>query len=190
MKRFEFLKKQQFRHLDKSDEGHIDKPILQIVKKINGNKDYYTTSSCAGRMVLIKGKEKKQEGLYLFKTHEKISQTELKKAINNAAKKYNRLIYFKMECCIMHIACSSLQKAQELINKAKLAGWKNSGIIASESKKSRIVCEIASTERIALPIINKGMLLVSEPYLRLLAAESNKKLARTREKIKKLGKII
>jgi tRNA wybutosine-synthesizing protein 3 len=190
MERFEFLKKQQFRHLDKSDEGHVDKKILPLIKKINSKKDYYTTSSCSGRIVLIKGKEKKQEGLYLFKSHERISSRELKEEMQKAAKEYHGLIYSKMESCIMHIACSSLERAQSIVNKAKLAGWKNSGIIATESNRDRIVCEIASTERIALPIINKGKILVSDNFLKLLASESNKKLARTWEKIKKLEKII
>lgn len=179
----------QFKKQDKSDKGNIDKPILKLVRKISSKKDYYTTSSCSGRIVLIKGKEKKQEGLFIYRTHEKISFQKLKNELQKAIKKYHGLIYFKMEGCIMHVACSSLEKAQELLNKAKLTGWKKSGIIATESKKSRAMCELKSTEHISMPIA-KAKILVSDAFLNILASESNKKLARTWQKIKKLEKII
>ncbi len=187
MKSFEFLKKGQFRKLDKSDEGHIDMAILPLLKKINSKKDYYTTSSCSGRIVLIKGKEQKQKNLFLFKTHDKIGFSELKKELRNAVKGYNDLIYFKMESCILHAACSTLQKAQELLDRAKLAGWKKTGIITFGR---RIVCEIASTEKLEMPIANKGKILADDSLLRIIMKEANKKLARTWQKIKKLEKII
>ncbi|MBS3090807.1 hypothetical protein J4433_03515 [Candidatus Pacearchaeota archaeon] len=187
MKHFEFLKKGQFKKLDKSDEGHIDKAISKLIKRINSRKEYYTTSSCSGRIVLMVGQEKKQEGLYLFKSHEKISPREFRKAISSSAKKHHGLVYFKMEPCILHAACSTLQKAQELINKAKLAGWKKTGIITFGR---RIVCEIASTEKLEMPIANKGKILVNYFFIRLLVKEASRKLARTWEKIKKLEKAI
>ena len=37
MKHFEFLKKGQFRKLDKSDEGHIDNAIAKLVKKLRSH---------------------------------------------------------------------------------------------------------------------------------------------------------
>ncbi len=185
--KFEQEKKRQFSKQDKSDKGDTDNAILPLIKKINSERDYYSTSSCAGRIVLIKDKEKKQEGLFLFRSHEKISFNELKGELNNAVKKYKGLIYFKQEACILHAACSSLQKAQELIDKAKFAGWKKSGIMAS---RRRIVCEMESTERLALPIADKGKILVENDYLKLLIKEANKKLARTGEKIKNLFRLI
>ncbi len=182
-KNFQKAKFIQFKKQDKSDKGNIDKPILKLVKKINSKKDYYTTSSCAGRIVLIKDSEKKQEGLFLFRTHNKISFSELKRELNNEVKEYRGLIYFKQEACILHVAASSMQKAQEFVDKAKFAGWKKSGIMAS---RRRIVCEMESTERMALPIADKGKILLSDNYLNLLVKEANKKLSRTRQKIKKL----
>lgn len=180
-------KQVQLSKADKSDKGDWDKEILPLIKKINLKEDYYTTSSCAGRIVLIKGKEKKQEGLFLFRTHSKISLGELKKELGNATRRYQGIVYFKMECCIMHVACSSLKAAQELVDRAKLAGWKKSAIIAS---KRRFIAELISTEKIEMPVTDKGKILVSDAYLKILAEEANRKLQRTREKIKKLKKII
>jgi len=180
-------KKIQLAKQDKSDKGDWDKHIYNLLRKINAKKDYYTTSSCSGRTVLIKGKDKKQEGLFLFRTHEKISFVELKNKVKDAAHKYKGIVYFKQESCILHVACSSLDKAQEILDKAKLAGWKKSGIIAS---KRRFVAELSSTEKIELPVTNKGKILVSDELLRLLVKEANRKLERGWEKIKKLGRML
>jgi tRNA wybutosine-synthesizing protein 3 len=180
-------KKIQLAKQDKSDKGDWDKPILALIKKINCEEDYYTTSSCSGRIVLIKGKDKKQEGLFLFRTHEKISFLRSKKTVKDAAHRYKGVVYFKQESCILHVACSSLDKAQEMLDKAKLAGWKKSGIIAS---KRRFVAELSSTEKIEMPVTNKGKILVSDELLKLLVKEANRKLERGWEKIKKLERMI
>ncbi|MBI2659990.1 hypothetical protein HYX07_02415, partial [Candidatus Woesearchaeota archaeon] len=44
----DFLRKK-----DKSKKGFIDKDAVKIVNCINSKSDYYTTSSCAGRIVLL-----------------------------------------------------------------------------------------------------------------------------------------
>ena len=186
-KNFEFLKKGQFKRIDKSDEGNIDRKILSLVDKINKKEGYYTTSSCAGRVVLMVGQEKKQEGLYLFKSHEKISPGEFRKAISSSAKKHGGLVYFKMESCILHIACKSLQGAQELLDRAKMAGWKKTGII---SAGRRIVCEISSTEKMEMPVADKGRALITGILLKIILKEANIKLERTWKKIKRLEKLL
>jgi tRNA wybutosine-synthesizing protein 3 len=182
---FEQSKKIQLSKRDRSDKGNWDKAITPLTCKINSNKDYYTTSSCAGRIVLIKDNEKKREGLFLFRTHESITSVQIKKELMKCIKNYKKLIYLKQEPCILHIACSSIEKAQQFLDKAKLAGWKKSGIMAS---RKRVICEMESTERVILPIANRGKLLFNENYLKIVVKEANKKLMRTREKIKKLRK--
>jgi len=180
-------KKIQLAKQDKSDKGDWDSEILPLIEKINANEDYYTTSSCSGRIILIKGKEKKEEGLFLFRTHGEISFEEFKNALEKSIQKYNGLIHFKQEPCILHVACSSLKKAQDLVDNGKLAGWKKSAIIASNR---RIVAELLSTEKIEMPIGNNYRILVSDSYIKLLVKEANNKLSRTREKIKKLEKLL
>lgn len=183
---FNERKKRQLGKNDKSNIGEIDKPVLKLVNLINSSAKYYTTSSCAGRITLLKDMKQKQEGLFLFRTHEKITFPELKKELDKA-KKYKKLIYFKQEPVIIHIACNSLEDGQELVDKAKFVGFKKSGIIAS---RNRAVIELLGTENIILPIIDKGKILVSDGFLKLLVKEANKKLERTRKKINKLYNLL
>ena len=183
---FQESKEKQLSMQDNSDIGEWDKHILSLCSKINSKKEYYTTSSCAGRIVLIIADEKKKSGLFLFRSHEKVNFNLLKRELEKA-RKTRKLVYFKQEPCILHVACSFLEDARVLLDKAKLAGWKNSGIIASSG---RIILEMRSTEKLEFPIITKGKILVDNDFLKLLVSEANLKLERTWEKIQKLERVI
>jgi len=185
---FQQQKHKQLEMQDNSNIGRWDEKIARLCEKINKKQEYYTTSSCSGRIVLIKQSEKKQEGLFLFRTHEKISFNELKKELGKITRTSQKdLIYFRQEPCILHIACKTLEDAQNLLNKSKLAGWKNSGIMASTN---RVVLEMRSTEFIQMPIISRGNLIVDDKFLKILVSETNRKLERTFGKILKLEKLI
>jgi len=171
---------------DKSRIGKIDEKIKPLLNKINNKKQFYTTSSCSGRIVLIKASDKKENNLFLWVSHKKTNLKELKNQLDKT-KNYKGLVYFKQEPVILHIACNSLEDAQTLVDKAKFLGYKQSSIIAS---KKRIIIELRSTEKIEIPITNRGKILVNDEFLKILVKESNKKLKRTWGKIKKLEKKI
>lgn len=180
---FPHEKKQFLSKPDKSFAGGIDEAILPLCRLINSKQDYYTTSSCAGRILLIKETEKKQEKVFLFITHKKTSLSEIKKVLSKIKSK--ELIYFKHEPVILHAACKNLADAFSLVNKALNAGWKKSGII---SKNNRV--ELVSTEILAAPIMKNGKMLIDENYLKFLIQEANIKLSKTRKKISNLSKAL
>ena len=186
---FQQQKARQLRRKDRSNEGKWDKAIISLCNKINKKREYYTTSSCAGRITLVKGLREKARNVFLFKTHEKIKFIQLKKELEKIRKKERGLIYFKQEPCILHVACQDFEAGLNLLRKAREAGWKRSGIISQDKKRKRVMLELMSTEKMELPIINKGEVLVSEEYLKLLVKEANKKLERVRGKIKKFENI-
>jgi len=184
-----FLRAKQgrLRRKDKSSIGGIDKSILGLCDKINKSNDYYTLSSCSGRIVLIRETEDKQAGLFIFSSHKKISFNELKKELERIKGKEKGLIYLKQEPCVLAVSCRNLVCEQELLNKARRVGWKKSGIITTSGK---FVVELFSTERIDVPIMNKGKILVDDNYLKLVLKEANSKLERTWDKIEKLERSI
>ena len=183
---FENEKHQSLNKPDKSHAGEIDENILSLVKKINTKPDYYTTSSCSGRIVLMPETGKKQENIFSAIFHCKVDLEYMKKCLPK--KPIGILIYIKLEPCIMHVACKDIEHANKLVNLARHAGWKKSGIIST--KKDKIMCELVSTENLAAPIMDKGEFIVSEDYLKTLISEANKKLIQTREKIRKLEKAL
>ena len=183
-----FLKRKKdiLSKLDKSSKGNWDKRILRLCMKINSSSNYYTTSSCSGRVVLMLDEEKKQQGLFVEVYHDKISFENLKRDLKSASIKKGK-IKFKMEPCILHVVCRNLEYAQTLFDRAKLVGWKKSGIISTERN---VVLELNSTEKLEFPVIDQGEILVNDKFLKLVVNEANKKLEKSWEKIKKLGMMI
>jgi len=182
---FQQQKLKQLLKIDKSNIGKWDSKIKLLCDKLNKKKEYYTTSSCAGRIVLIKSLDEKAENVFLFRTHKKIKFGELKKALKNID--YNGLVEFQQTTCILHVACVSLEDAQKLVNNAKLAGWKHSGIMTTEK---RFMIELHSTEKISFPIMSSGRLLVDDDFLKIVVKEANYKLERTWKKIERLEKSV
>lgn len=174
--------------LDKSKKGGIDRNIRKLVNLINKNPNFYTTSSCAGRIVLLKlGKANRKYGAeWLFVSHERITFSSLKKALSKA-RLPKEPVWFIQEGAILHVRCRDIGSAARLLNAARDAGFKHAGICSLGKK---IMVEIIDTERIEMPVTKSGKLVVSDDYIRFLAKESNSKLSRTLKKIKRLEKTI
>ena len=68
--KFSQRKKSLLEKKDKSSKNSWDKKIIKLCNKINKLEDYYTTSSCSGRIVLIINQNKKQQGLFLRSYHD------------------------------------------------------------------------------------------------------------------------
>ncbi|MBW2966500.1 hypothetical protein KY342_05335, partial [Candidatus Woesearchaeota archaeon] len=176
---FENQKKTFLKKIDKSKKGDIDKEIISLVNKINKSKNYYTTSSCSGRIVLLMKKLGRKKGSkWIFSSHKKVNFKEIKKSLQNIPKQD---VYFRFEPLILHVSAKTIEDAQRLVNSARDIGFKRTGI---QSTKNRIVIEIASTEILNAIISRKGKLLVEDDYLKILIQEANKRLERTKEKIK------
>lgn len=59
MDQFIQRKKDVLSKKDKSSIGKWDYKIISLCEKINGNGNYYTTSSCSGRVIILKEERKK-----------------------------------------------------------------------------------------------------------------------------------
>ncbi|MBD3247521.1 hypothetical protein GF378_02780 [Candidatus Pacearchaeota archaeon] len=171
---------------DKSSVGRWDARMIPLCEKINSLEGYYTTSSCSGRIVIMLDKEKKQSGLFLSKYHEEINPDQILEDLERNRKKSPKAILkFKQEPPILHIHCETLEKAQKLLKKAQLAGFKKSGIISSGK---RIILEINGTNKMEFPIIKKGKVLTDADFLKVVIKKSNDNLKKGWKKINKLKK--
>jgi len=149
------------------NENKVDHEILETLKLINSKKKYYTTSSCAGRIVLIWMPKlgDKKGSVFLGKWHRKIKYEEL---IESLRFRDSGVVFLILEIRDLAFSC----------------GFKNSGI---KSISNKIIVEILSTERIDVPL-GERELLVNEEYLRFLVKYANKALEKSRKKLEKLNK--
>ncbi len=179
-------KKSVLSKMDNSSIGKWDDKIVFLCNRINKLENYYTTSSCSGRVVLMIEQEKKSPNLFLAISHELISFNWLKNNLNEIIKnkKLNRLlIKFKCEPPILHVVCKNLESASLLLEKAKSSGMKHSGI--HYLGKNPII-EINGDDRLEFPIINKNKILVNDNFLKLITKKSNKKFKKSWKMIEKL----
>jgi tRNA wybutosine-synthesizing protein 3 len=196
--------------LDKSSIGKWDKKIKGLCGRINFLQDFYTTSSCSGRAILMIEQDKKENDLFLKVWHDKINLKELSRELNNLTKvklviskrtplglsvnskvdrltTYEKIIKFKLEPPIIHVACRDLKKASFMLEKAKYTGFKRSSILTCERN---IFLELNTSERLEFPIINDGEVIVNDKFLRLIVKMSNEKLEKGWKKIKRLEKAV
>ena len=179
MNSFQQRKKDILSKKDKSYIGKWDEKIKDLCNKINSLDNYYTTSSCSGRIVIVIDQDKKAPGVFEFVIHDLISFKKLEKEI----KKIKKDSKFKQEPPILHVACKTLKDAQILLRKAQVAGWKHSGII---SLKRNIVVELINTEKLEFPLIKNGKILINNDFLEIVLEKSNENLKKGWLKIEKL----
>jgi len=182
---FEQQKRNVLSRKDNSKKGSIDRGVKEIVEMINSLDDFYTTSSCSGRIMLIERKScKKNEAEWLFSSHDAVAIDELLEALKHIPEKP---VWFKQENLILHVCARNFECAKRLLNIARDSGFKRSGIMSANKK---FMIEIESADNINALIAKDGRLLVGKEYLAALLNEANQKMKINNERIRKLFSMI
>ncbi|KAK3089842.1 hypothetical protein FSP39_007023 [Pinctada imbricata] len=180
MENFDKQKSLSLSKLDLSRKGLFDEHILDLILYINKLENYFTTSSCSGRIILFDDSLPNDQ--HSSQSPEVIvPEPETKQTTSIAKKKGCKWLYtshdfadyqqvlesslavtgdavFKFEPFVLHVQCRTLEHAQTLLSCAVGAGFRNSGI----------------------SIGNKGKFIV---YLQYLVELANKKLAENFQRI-------
>ncbi len=142
-------KKTFLEKIDKSKKGNVDARIIPLLNLMNTHEDYYTTSSCSGRVYFWRTKGKKNETEWLNVSHDLIDIT-----FFNLDDK-NGFIWLRLEDFIAHIACKDIASANKLLTIARQI-YKKSAILSATSK---IIVEIRGSEFMDMPFCNDGIML-------------------------------
>lgn len=185
---FESTKKDVLNKKDKSNIGFIDEKISKLFNIINSKENYFTTSSCSGRITLVLDEDKKSKNVFLYRTHQKINFKDFKKSLFEISKKLKRgIIFFKQEPCFIVISCKNKESQWKLFNNARNNGWKKSGILSIDKK---LLVELMSDERLEFPIIKDGEILINDKLINIIIDKANKNLKKSWNKINLLEKLI
>jgi tRNA wybutosine-synthesizing protein 3 len=155
MTRFEEAKK---RALARLRQRGADEEVAELLDRINRLDDFFTTSSCSGRIALIWLPEvgAKRDARFIGKWHRPVGKAEVLAAMNDVESFRNGDIWLLAQSPIMHVACKSLEKATVLLQIAIESGFKYSGIKAIAKDKGKVMVEIISTERLDVPLASKA----------------------------------
>ena len=184
------FEEQKKRALEKLRIGGADEEVAGIIEKINSSEDFFTTSSCSGRIVLISIPEigAKRAAKFVGKWHRPpVSREEVQEAIKLKGGEgitEGREIWLLSQSPILHVACRDLEKAKALLRIAIESGFKYSGIKAI-SKDGKVVVEIVSTERMDVPLGKDGVMFCSEGYMDFILSKANFMLERGKGKLKR-----
>ncbi|MDO8427896.1 MAG: hypothetical protein Q7S92_01660 [Candidatus Diapherotrites archaeon] len=168
--------------------GRMDTPIISLCEYISKTNNYYTTSSCSGRIILLdmQGNEKdKRESLFHFKKHEFVQFEEIWKSLNE---KTQGTVWFKMDSFILHLGTDSLENAEKIIQSMKKAGIKRGGIMVA--KEGKFLTEFQGTQTISLPVKEKNTILIEQKYLKHVVEIANQKLEKNLRQLERLEKEI
>ncbi|MCP3684150.1 MAG: hypothetical protein GY861_15825 [bacterium] len=166
---------------DKSIKGSVDEGVKGIIEALNSREEYFTTSSCAGRIVLVCHADRKKESEIIFAKHGTVSLKELKKVTCEDD------VWLKQESFILHVTCRDIEAAQKLLDSADAAGFRKSGI---STTKRKIIVEIIGAEHIEAIVSKAGKIVVSDELLQILIDEANKRMKDNKKKIKRFYSIL
>ncbi|XP_058911604.1 tRNA wybutosine-synthesizing protein 3 homolog isoform X2 [Kogia breviceps] len=157
---FRRWKAQCLSKVDLSRKGSVDEDVVELVQLLNGREQFFTTSSCAGRIILldrdINGSEvQKQNCCWLLVTHKPC----VKDDVIVALKKANGEAILKFEPLVLHVQCRQLQDAQ--------------------------ILAVRSTHGLEVPLTQKGKLMVTEEYINFLVKIANQKMEENKKRIER-----
>lgn len=165
---------------DSSKKGSIDEPIKELIVYVNSLEQYFTTSSCSGRVVVFAEGECRKVGCkWIFVSHNKI---ELDLLIGIADPSQGNLVV-KFEPFILHVQCRSLSDAQIMHQAAVTSGFRNSGLTLGKSGK--IMVAVRGSQCLEVPIASDNRLIVEPQYLQFLTTKVNQKFEENEGKIQR-----
>lgn len=194
---FDVSKRNAVEKLDKSPKGSIDAPILELVGAVNGHADFVTTSTCSGRVSLYEARDQ-GGGRWRVVAHRTVSLAEIADAVTPGwaacATPYggtagagvpewaNSLVSLKVEPPIMHVQCRDVAAAKRLLQVALRAGYRESGLVLSES--SKVMLAIRTTANcLEIPLAADGAQLVPDAYLAWVVDHANAKFSANAERL-------
>ncbi|AHL22910.1 tRNA(Phe) 7-((3-amino-3-carboxypropyl)-4-demethylwyosine(37)-N(4))-methyltransferase Taw3 [Thermococcus nautili] len=183
-KNFEEQKAKAMEGLSKAlAEGKVDEDIITLLEKINALENYFTTSSCSGRISVMEMPHfgDKVNSVWLGKWHREVTIEEVFEAIG---KHKSGQLWFLVRSPILHVGARTLEDAVKLLNLAIGLGFKYSNIKSVSHRK--LLVEIRSTERMDVPLGADGELWVSEDYIRRIVGIANDQLRRFKGKLRRL----
>ncbi|MFA6073476.1 MAG: tRNA wybutosine-synthesizing 3 family protein [Candidatus Woesearchaeota archaeon] len=173
---------------DKSFKGTVDDDAIPVINEFNSKKDYYTTSSCSGRISLFyeSSTGKKHEAGWQFVEHRIVTTKEILESLKELPEE---TLWFKMETPIFHIACRDENSAEKLLELCRNLGFKRSGIISTgNSSGKRIIIEIIFNDKIEVPVAMNGELFVDEKFIKFVIEKANSKFLKNKAALIKFEK--
>ena len=216
MDKFNQRKKDILEKLDKSSKGDWDEKIKWLCDKINSMDNYYTTSSCSGRIIVMKDEDKKGPNLFSAVWHDLVELNDFMNKItllcsdvDGSSQTQSRLSQKNLVNSQKKFATKGASKGGlELVNlkfkqeppilHVACKNLEDAFILLEKARKigwrrsgiisegKMFIVELVSTEKLEFPLTEKGKLLVDSAFLKIVLEKANGNLEKGWDKINKL----
>jgi len=163
--------------------GYLDKDLVDILVELFLRPKSFTTSSCSGRIVLMDADMPwdKDETMIVFKKHEPI---ELREVLEVAEKPIAHRLWLSVQGPIIHVETLDIDEAFVVLEAARRAGFKHSGILASTRKG--VLVELRTGIRVNIPLREPTAWLVEKDALPRIVELANTALGQAKERLDRL----
>lgn len=168
---FERHKEKAIKKLRKAiKDKEVDSSALNLLSIMNSHLDYFTSSSCYGRIVLIDFSGKKRKSKFIERWHAPVEFMDIKNALDRVS---GNQIWIRSEPLILHISCKNLEAANKILEIKNKCGIKRGGIF--HINKDRIQIELQGTHTMESLLKKKDKMLVDEDYLKEIVKIANER---------------
>lgn len=181
--RFKMSKERHKKSFEKAlSEGKMDNQMISLCNYIAGTKNFFTSSGCAGRIVLLKlnENEEKRKSAFCKKWHCTVSAKEIIGAINSSKEKN---LWFKQEPFIVHIGTNNLKNANKILETMHAAGIRRGGI--SVAKEGKFLIELIGSNFLSFPAKVGGKKIADREFIEKMVEIANKKLEKNYRALKR-----
>ncbi|ABU82228.1 tRNA(Phe) 7-((3-amino-3-carboxypropyl)-4-demethylwyosine(37)-N(4))-methyltransferase [Ignicoccus hospitalis] len=126
-------KERAYKRMKKDLEiGYLDKDIVDILEDFFSLPYAFTKSSCSGRVTAVDADFPwSRDGTIVFKVHRPISSEELIKILD---KPTSKRLWLNVQGPIFHVVAKDLESAFKVLEMARKAGFKHSGILTANEE--------------------------------------------------------
>lgn len=161
MKNWDTHKRIVLSKCDKSFKASIDEPIVTLVDTINASKDFFTTSSCSGRIMLIREGDlakRKNGASFTFVSHDLVS-SDAYQGMFDMCSGIEGNVFLKLEPLILHIESRTLDLGIKLLHRLKRESEFKHTCIVSAANDKFIVC-VKAMVKMEVPVVYNSELII------------------------------
>lgn len=164
--------------------GYLDRDLLPVIVVVNSDNELFTTSSCSGRIVVMDADYPwtREETGIIFKSHVPVRPEDL--AFLYRLKPHKK-IWVVVTGPILHVSSSTRRKAVKVLEVARRAGFKHSGIM-HVGKTRGVFLELVTGIYVSQLIMTSVEVFVSEEKLVGLLRVLNAALLEGKRRLQRL----
>lgn len=179
----EKLSFEDFKKMKTGKVALADELILPLLEKINSVEYFCTTSSCAGRIMLLEILSGKKDAKFYMKWHRRVDFDEFWKAVEEY--KGKKELWLRCDPLILHLFAKDYASAIEFLGFVKSIGFKRFGL---QHDKKHYFMEINGTQGMYLPLKQESEILAGKEYAMFALKKANEKLAKNYSMLEKFQK--